>query len=166
MLHDIGKIAIPDAILTKPGKLTTEEFEIMKRHSELGETLLSGSGHPFLELAARVARSHHERWNGSGYPDGLVREACFWEARVVGVVDVFDALAETRCYKEGWPQARIVEFFRAERGRLFDPDITDALLSIVSDLEIVKSMHPDPPLPITTNEPRPLDAVSGRHHHG
>ncbi len=144
MLHDIGKIAIPDAILTKPGRLTTEEFEIMKRHSELGEALLNGSGHPFLDLAAKVARSHHERWNGTGYPDGLVGEACIWEARLVGVVDVYDALAQTRCYKPGWPRERIVDFFAAERGKSFDPEMTDGLLSIVARLELVKSQHPDP----------------------
>lgn len=146
MLHDVGKIAIPDAILGKPGKLTSDEFEIMKRHTELGEALLSGSGHPFLDLAAKVARSHHERWNGSGYPDGLAGEACIWEARLVGVVDVYDALTETRCYKPGWPRERILEFFTTERGQSFDPEMVDALLSITPRLELVKSQHPDPPL--------------------
>lgn len=144
MLHDIGKIAIPDAILTKPGKLTDEEFSIMKRHAEIGGKLLGGSGHPFLELAATVARSHHERWNGTGYPDGLVGQECPWEARLVGVVDVYDALGQSRCYKDAWPQQRITELFQAERGRSFDAEIIDALFAIIPDLERVKSEHPDP----------------------
>ena len=144
MLHDIGKIAIPDAILTKPGKLTDEEFAIMKRHSAIGGELLSGFNNPFLDLAAVVARSHHERWNGSGYPDGLIGEACAWEARLVGVVDVYDALGQVRCYKPGWPTHRIVEFFEAERGKSFDAEMVDGLLAIVPELEAVKSQHPDP----------------------
>jgi putative two-component system response regulator len=144
MLHDLGKIAIPDAILTKPGKLTAEEFAIMKRHAEIGGKLLSGSNHPLLDLAAQVARSHHERWNGTGYPDGLVGTACPWEARVVGVVDVYDALGQTRCYKAAWPRERLREFFAVERGKSFDSDIVDGLFSVWAELETVKSEHPDP----------------------
>ncbi len=144
MLHDIGKIAIPDAILTKPGKLTDEEFAIMKRHAEIGGELLGGSSHPFLDLAADVARGHHERWNGSGYPDGLVGSECLWEARVVGVVDVYDALGRARCYKDAWPRERLLEFFQKERGNSFDPEIVDGLLSVWTELAIVKSEHPEP----------------------
>jgi len=144
MLHDIGKIAIPDAILTKPGKLTDDEYSIMKRHAEIGGELLGRSGHPFLDLAAKVARNHHERWNGTGYPDGLRGEECPWEARVVGVVDVYDALGRSRCYKDAWPRERLLEFFQRERGESFDPEIVDGLLSVWTELETVKSEHPDP----------------------
>jgi response regulator RpfG family c-di-GMP phosphodiesterase len=144
MLHDIGKIAIPDAILAKPGALSEDELVIMKRHAELGGSLLSGFGHPFLDLAAKVARHHHERWNGSGYPDGLVGASCPWEARLVGVVDVFDALSHVRSYKGAWPREKILDFFAAESGRSFDPEIVAALLTTIPYLEAVNSEYPDP----------------------
>lgn len=144
MLHDIGKIAIPDAILTKPGKLTQEELAIMQRHAEIGGDMLSGSGHPFLDLAATVARNHHERWNGSGYPDGLVGDACPWQARLVGVVDVYDALGHARCYKEAWTRGQLIDFFEAKTGSMFDPHMAEALLSHIERLELVKSQYPDP----------------------
>jgi putative two-component system response regulator len=143
-LHDIGKIAIPDAILTKPGRLDDEELAIMKRHAEIGGELLSGSQHPFLDLAATVARSHHERWNGSGYPDGLVGTACPWEARLVGIVDVFDALGHARCYKAAWSRRQLVDYFEAEAGTLFDPEMARVLVAIIPELDAVKSEYPDP----------------------
>jgi putative two-component system response regulator len=144
MLHDIGKIAIPDAILTKPGKLTGQELAIMKRHSEIGGELLAGTGHPMLDLASRVARSHHERWDGSGYPDGLVGDACLREARIVAVADVYDALCQTRCYKDAWSRQQVTEFFRGERGKRFEAELVDALLDLIPELELVKTEHPDP----------------------
>lgn len=144
MLHDIGKIAIPDAILAKPGKLSPEEFAIMKRHAEIGGDLLSGTGHPVLDLAAQVARGHHERWDGSGYPDGLVGTDCIRAARIVGVADVYDALCQARCYKDAWTGDRVTQFFRDQRGKGFDPELVDALLDLVPELEAVKSKHPDP----------------------
>jgi putative two-component system response regulator len=144
MLHDIGKIAIPDAILSKRGKLDPDELSIMKRHAEIGGELLSGSQHPFLDLAATVARSHHERWNGSGYPDGLVETACPWEARLVGIVDVYDALGHARCYKPAWSRQQLVDYFETETGRLFDPEMARALVASLPELEAVKSEYPDP----------------------
>ena len=147
MLHDVGKIAIPDAILSKPGGLTEAEFSLMERHAEIGGQLLSGFRYPFFDRAAIVARSHHERWNGSGYPDGLIGAECPWEARLVGVVDTFDALGHARCYKEAWSTARLIDYFRAERGRLFDPEITTALLDAVGELQTVWSEHRDPVRP-------------------
>jgi putative two-component system response regulator len=144
MLHDIGKIAIPDAILTKPSELTHEEFAIMKQHAAIGGELLSGTGHPLLDLASQVARSHHERWNGNGYPDGLIGTECIREARIVGIADVFDALRQTRCYKPSWPQSRVMDFFRAERGKAFEPMLVEALLDLVPELEAVRTEHPDP----------------------
>lgn len=144
MLHDIGKIAIPDAILTKPGRLTAEELSIMQRHSEIGGQLLSGFHHPFLDLAAKVARSHHERWDGTGYPDHLAREDCPWEGRLVGVVDVFDALGHVRCYKPAWSAQQLIEHFESEAGKLYDPEIALALVALLPELEAVKSEYPDP----------------------
>jgi putative two-component system response regulator len=144
MLHDIGKIAIPDAILAKPGKLTAEEFATMKRHTEIGRELLSGTGHPQLELAAQVAQSHHERWDGSGYPNGLLGTDCIREARIVGVADVYDALCQSRCYKDAWSRENILDYFQAQRDKTFEAEIVDALLDLIPALEVVKTEHPDP----------------------
>lgn len=128
MLHDIGKIAIPDAILCKPGKLTEEEFEIMKLHPNAGAAMLGGANHPFLERAAAVALRHHERWDGSGYPGGLRGEDCPYDARIVAVVDVYDALGQARCYKPGWAESQIEKYFVDNSGRLFERHLVEALL--------------------------------------
>jgi len=144
MLHDIGKISIPDAILTKPGKLTDEELTIMQRHAEIGGELLAGFEHPFLDLAASVARSHHERWDGSGYPDRLIGDACPWEGRLVGLVDVYDALGHAGCYKPAWSRQELAKFFEKEAGRLFDPEMAEVLLTMLPELEAVKTEYPDP----------------------
>ena len=105
-LHDMGKIAIPDAILLKPGPLTDQETQIMRRHPRIGHELLSGSQNRFIQAGATVALRHHERYDGSGYPDGLVGEAIPLEARIVAVADVFDALISPRPYKEAWSDRR------------------------------------------------------------
>jgi putative two-component system response regulator len=144
MLHDIGKIAIPDAILTKPGRLTAEEFETMKLHTVKGAALLAGVGHPFLELAATVALRHHERWDGSGYPGGLRGEECPYEARIVGVVDVYDALGQARCYKPGWTPEAIAVYFSEQSGKLFEPQIVAALFDASDDLRGIRMALPDP----------------------
>ncbi len=143
MLHDVGKIAIPDSILSKPGRLTEEEFEIMKRHAEIGGKLLEGTGHPLLDLASRVARSHHERWDGSGYPDGLVQTECIREARIVALADVYDALSTARCYKQAWSRSEVARYFRDQRGVAFEADLVDALFDLMPDLELIRSEHPD-----------------------
>jgi putative two-component system response regulator len=143
-LHDIGKICIPDSILTKPGKLSAEEFEVMKTHTTRGAELLSGLAHPFFERAAVIALHHHERWNGSGYPSRLVGEACPLDARIVAVVDVYDALSQVRCYKQAWDEARILDYFTAERGRLFDPVVTDAFLAALPELKTIGQIIPEP----------------------
>ena len=95
-------------------------------------------------MAAKVAHTHHERWNGSGYPDGLVGDDCPWEGRLVGVVDVFDALGHARCYKAAWSRQQLVEFFQTEAGRSFDPEMAATLVEIIPELEAVKSEYPDP----------------------
>lgn len=146
MLHDIGKIAIPDAILTKPGRLTAEEFAIMKRHPEAGADMLVGAGHPFLERAAQVALRHHERWDGSGYPGGLRGEDCPYDARIVGVVDVFDALGQPRCYKRGWSEDEIERYFVESSGKLFERPIVEALLDSRPRLRDIATSFPEAPL--------------------
>ena len=143
MLHDVGKIALPDVILNKPGALTEEEFAIMKQHSVLGAELLGGLNHPFLQLAARIARGHHERWDGSGYPDGMIGKQCDRASRIVGVVDVYDALSQKRCYKKAWSRDAVLEFFGKQRGELFDPELVDALLDLTPEFEKILVHHPD-----------------------
>ncbi|KAF1688069.1 two-component system response regulator [Pseudoxanthomonas broegbernensis] len=127
-LHDIGKIAIPDAVLMKPGRLDEDEMAIMRRHPRIGYELLSGSRNRFIQAGALIALRHHERYDGSGYPDGLAGEAIPLEARIVAVADVFDALISPRPYKEAWTMDAALAYLYAQRGRLFDPHCVDALV--------------------------------------
>lgn len=127
-LHDIGKIAIPDAILMKAGPLTDEETAIMRRHPRIGHELLSGSQNRFIQAGALIALRHHERFDGSGYPDGQVGEDIALEARIVAVADVFDALISPRPYKQAWDIEAALGYLYAQRGRLFDPRCVDALI--------------------------------------
>ena len=134
-LHDIGKVGIPDAILLKPGKLTVEEFEIMKGHAQMGADSLKiaedqlGSN-SFLRLARVIAQNHHEKWDGKGYPAGLSGEAIPLPGRLMAVADVYDALISKRVYKKGFGHERAMEIIREGRGQHFDPDIVDALDAI------------------------------------
>jgi len=124
-MHDIGKIAIPDAILNKPGKLTAEEFEIMKTHAAIGHEILSHSKRKIIQAAAIVAGEHHEKWNGSGYPHGKKGEGIHIYGRITAIADVFDALGSDRCYKKAWELERILELFKNESGNHFDPALTE-----------------------------------------
>ena len=145
-LHDVGKIAIPDAILYKRGSLTDEEFEIVKRHTTVGAAILSGRASPLLETAREIAIAHHERWDGMGYPYGLAGRAIPLPGRIVSVADVFDALTHDRPYKSAWPQDRAVAEIRAGRGSQFDPRVVDAFLSVRSRprrLEVLIPPMPD-----------------------
>lgn len=128
-LHDIGKIALPDAILLKPGCLTPAEFEMVKTHTFIGAEILEGPQHPFLPLAAAAARSHHERWDGSGYPLGLRAGAIPLEGRIVSVVDVYDALRAARPYKETWTEEAALTYIREGAGTQFDPQVVHAFLT-------------------------------------
>ena len=125
-LHDIGKIGIPDAILLKPGRLTGQEFDIVKTHAAIGAEILSGSRSPLLRLAQRIALTHHERWDGGGYPNGLAGEEIPLAGRIVAVADVFDALTHERPYKEAWPVGQAVEEIVGQAGRQFDPRLVEA----------------------------------------
>jgi putative two-component system response regulator len=129
-LHDVGKIAISDLILLKPGKLTPEEFEQMKAHTTLGAQMLSGGRFPLLQLAEKIALTHHERWDGSGYL-GLSEEAIPMAGRIVTVADVFDALTSERPYKKAWSINEAVEEIKRQSGRQFDPCVVDAFLNVV-----------------------------------
>ncbi len=120
-MHDIGKVGIPDDILNKPGKLTSNEFDIMKTHAQLGYEMLKSSERPILKTSAIVAYSHHEKWDGSGYPRGLKGKDIPIYGRITAIADVFDALGHDRVYKKAWPLEKILELFRDERGKHFDP---------------------------------------------
>ncbi|UCV02135.1 HD domain-containing phosphohydrolase [Dechloromonas denitrificans] len=128
-MHDVGKIGIPDYILLKPGKLTPEEFEVMKGHARLGFELLKDSGSDILRAGAEVAISHHERFDGSGYPYGLKGSKIPLFGRIVAVADVFDALSSERPYKKAWPLERVRKFLEDGRGRHFDPLCVEAFLA-------------------------------------
>jgi HD-GYP domain-containing protein (c-di-GMP phosphodiesterase class II) len=125
-LHDLGKIAVPDSVLLKPGKLTGEEFEVVKTHAVLGARVLAGSDSDLLACAERVARSHHERWDGTGYPDGLAADAIPLEGRLVHVADVFDVLVHERPYKESWTVEAAADEIRQGAGTQFDPEVVRA----------------------------------------
>lgn len=127
-MHDMGKIAIPDAILSKPGRLEPEEWELMKTHAELGYKLLNGSKRPLMRAAATIAREHHEKWDGSGYPRGLSGHNIHLYGRIAAIADVFDALGNHRCYKHAWDAETIVAYFREQKGGHFDPELTDIFL--------------------------------------
>jgi PAS domain S-box-containing protein len=130
VLHDVGKVGIPDAILLKPGRLTDEELAHVRQHTAHGAAILGGSEHDLLQLAEVIAVSHHERWDGTGYPTGLAGEAIPLVGRIVAVADVLDALTHARPYKAAWPLERALAEIEAQAGRQFDPRVVVALLRL------------------------------------
>ncbi len=155
-LHDIGKIGVSLDILSKPGILSEAEFATMRRHTEIGAAILSRSRHPVMRLAAEIALWHHERWDGSGYPRGLAGEEIPMSARIVAVVDVYDALRDDRVYRSSLPRTRVIEMMRSERGRHFDPEVLDRFLELV---ELFGDFG-------SGRWPRPLAAPTGRGGRG
>jgi len=148
-LHDIGKVGIPDRILLKPGKLTVEEFEVMKTHTTLGrdailaaEKLLDTPS-SFLRFAREIAHYHQEKWDGSGYPDGLAGDRIPISARLMALADVYDALISKRVYKPAFPHSKAVEIIREGRGSHFDPDVTDAFLAIDDSFQAIAERFTD-----------------------
>ena len=134
-LHDVGKIGIPDRILLKPGPLTLVEFEAMKTHTTIGGAILSGSHSPILDVGADIALGHHERWDGTGYPSGVAREAIPQAARILAVADVLDALTHDRPYKPAWHLERALQEILDGRGSQFDPAVVDALFNVIATPE-------------------------------
>ncbi|MFC5471356.1 DUF3369 domain-containing protein [Cohnella suwonensis] len=124
-MHDVGKVAVPDAILNKPGKLTDEEFDTIKHHTNFGYDMLNHSNRDIIKYAAIIAHQHHEKFNGTGYPNGLAGENIHIYGRIVAIADVFDALGSDRVYKKAWPLDDILAYFRGESGRHFDPKLLD-----------------------------------------
>jgi putative two-component system response regulator len=141
-LHDVGKIGLPDRIVLKRGKLTAPEREIMQTHAQIGAAILAGSDVAELRLAETIALHHHERWDGSGYPFGLVGDAIPLAARIVAVADVFDALAFARQYKSAWPLPEAVAEIDGQRGHQFDPQLVDAFLRLDHET-LVAPIHPE-----------------------
>jgi HD-GYP domain-containing protein (c-di-GMP phosphodiesterase class II) len=133
-MHDVGKIGIPDHILLKPGPLDPDEWEVMKSHTTRGASILAGSSSPLLQMAETIARTHHERWDGSGYPEGLRGEDIPLVGRICAVCDVYDALMAVRPYKPAWSHERAIAELRSERGRHFDPQVLDAFLETLGDV--------------------------------
>ncbi len=144
MLHDVGKIGIADAILLKPGPLSESEHEQMRRHAALGATRLAESGSRTLELGSRIALSHHERWDGQGYPAGLAAAAIPAEGRMAAVADVFDALTSDHVYRMAWTVEHALDYMLGQRGRQFDPDLVDLLVAAEDEVLGVRSSFPDP----------------------
>ena len=142
-MHDIGKVGIPDSILKKPGKLTTEEFEIMKEHSIIGYNILKDSNREILKAAAIVAKEHHEKWNGSGYPLRLKGEEIHIYGRITAIADVFDALGSDRCYKNAWEDEKIFELFRNERAKHFDPKLVDLFFDNIQQFKDIRNKYKD-----------------------
>ena len=143
-MHDIGKIGIPDAVLLKPGKFEPPEWEIMKRHAEMGAEILSEGDSELMRLARSIAQSHHEKWDGSGYPGGLAGTDIPQAGRIVAVADVFDALTSPRPYKKAWPVDEAVAFLTAQSGSHFDPEIVTHFLKLLPEILAIRELNHEP----------------------
>jgi response regulator RpfG family c-di-GMP phosphodiesterase len=142
-MHDVGKMGIPDAILMKPGKLTDEERVQIQMHTQIGHEMLCNSSRELLRAASIVALQHHERYDGNGYPNGLKGEDIHIFGRITAVADVFDALGVKRVYKDAWPMDRILDYFREERGKHFDPVVVDAFFDRLDEFSAIRDSFPD-----------------------
>jgi len=143
-MHDIGKIGIPDAILLKPGKLTAEEFEVIKTHTIIGAKILEGDSSDFLSMARDIVLGHHEKWDGTGYPHGRAAEHIPVSARIVALADVFDALTSERPYKKAWPVAEAIEHIKSNAAKHFDPTLVDIFVKNLPEIDAVRIRHAEP----------------------
>ena len=144
-MHDVGKIGIPDAILRKPSKLTRDEFEIMKSHTTIGANMLEGSGVPMLQMARQIALSHHERWNGCGYPAGLAGPAIPEAARIMAIVDAYDSLTHDRVYRQAMSEEAALAIMRHGEGKDFEPALLALFLRNLPTVRIITAQYPDEP---------------------
>ncbi|MBK1693173.1 two-component system response regulator [Chromatium weissei] len=142
-MHDVGKIGIPDRILLKPGKLTPDEWQIMQTHATIGGDILSGDNSELLKMAREIALTHHEKWDGSGYPLGLAENAIPISGRIVALADVFDALTSERPYKKAWKVDAAIDFIREQTGKHFDPAIVAIFLQLVSEILDIRNRFSD-----------------------
>ena len=157
-LHDVGKIAIPDSILLKPGPLTPEEFEVMKTHAAIGGGMLANSDSAFLKMAEQIARTHHERWDGKGYPLGLREKNIPIEGRISAVCDVFDALTSERPYKKAWAFDAAVKEIQKMSGTFFDPAVVEAFMTALPQIKAInKAVGHEPQSPSHSESVSPPD---------
>lgn len=143
-MHDVGKIGIPDKILLKPGKLSADEWEIMKTHVQIGADILSGSESALMTMAHDIALTHHEKWDGSGYPNALEGEQIPLVGRIVALADVFDALTSERPYKAAWSVESAIEYIKEQSGKHFDPVLVHAFLSVLPDIMVIQEEYAEP----------------------
>ncbi|GHD50783.1 two-component system response regulator [Thalassobaculum fulvum] len=143
-MHDIGKIGVPDHVLLKPGKLDPAEWELMQSHVSIGADILSDDDTDLMVLARSIALTHHEKWDGTGYPNGLAGEAIPQEGRIVALADVFDALTSERPYKRAWPVEEAVSHIREQSGRHFDPAVVEAFLDALPEIVEIRARHSEP----------------------
>lgn len=142
-MHDVGKIGIPDHILLKPGKLDEQEWEIMRQHTSIGAQIIGEHSSSLLQLAAQLALCHHEKWDGSGYPNGLKGEEIPLPARIISLVDVFDALSSERPYKKPWPLEQTLDFIQSNSGGHFQPELVEAFLANIEQMLEVQRQFAD-----------------------
>jgi putative two-component system response regulator len=142
-MHDVGKIGIPDAVLRKPGPLDAEEWVTMRRHPEIGAEIIGEHPAGVLQLAREIALTHHEKWNGTGYPRGLAGDAIPLSARIVAIADVFDALTTRRPYKEPWPVQDALDHIAAQSGQHFDPDLVVLFAPLLPQLLEIRARWAD-----------------------
>ncbi|MDX2470176.1 MAG: response regulator [SAR324 cluster bacterium] len=147
LMHDVGKVGTPDGVLLKNGKLTKEEMEVMKLHTMIGDEILEGSRYDLIQIARSIAGSHHERWDGDGYPQGLAGTKIPLEARIAAVADVFDALLSVRPYKKAWSMEEASSYIIEKSGSQFDPQIVEAFERALPELVALRDKYPDEPLP-------------------
>lgn len=140
-MHDIGKLVIPDEILLKPGKLSFDEFEIIKNHTLYGWEIFNKSKHQLLQAAALISHEHHEKWDGTGYPRGIRGEEIHIFGRITAIADVFDALSHDRVYKKAWSLDETVEFIKNESGKSFDPQLVDLFLANIDEIVTIKQKY-------------------------
>jgi putative two-component system response regulator len=142
-MHDVGKIGIPDHILLKPGKLTPEEWEIMQTHAQLGADILADNESEMIQMARSIAQHHHEKWDGSGYPNGLSGKDIPIEARIASICDVFDALTSWRPYKKAWSIEEALDFLKENAGSHFDPELVPLFIDILPQILTIRDNHQD-----------------------
>jgi len=143
-MHDIGKIGVPDNVLLKPGKFEPEEWEVMKTHAQIGADILSGDDSPMMSMAREIALTHHEKWDGSGYPNGLSGDDIPLVGRISALADVFDALTSVRPYKKAWPVDEAVEYIKDQSGKHFDPQLVGYFLDNIEDIVSIKDSYMEP----------------------
>ncbi|RLM27836.1 two-component system response regulator [Brenneria alni] len=140
-MHDVGKIGIPDAILLKPGKLDAAEWDVMRQHTVIGAELLAGDDSMLMVMSREIALTHHEKWDGSGYPRGLSGEDIPLSGRIVAVADVFDALTSVRPYKQAWSREQAIAYIQSESGSHFDPDVVSAFMNVLDDVIRIQNTY-------------------------